>query len=211
MLTSAAPFEGKSFCSISLASSLAKSGKRVLLVEADMRKPRLSMLLNGSLSRKGLSTALESSNGKTPEEFIEKTPLQGLHFLAAGPIPADAALLLESSRMNSLMEYFRKEFDFVIVDSPPVFGLPDPLILATLSDGIVFVVKQGMASLEMIESAVQKISGPRCGKILGTIFNQVDVTRSSRFGYGYTTANYYSSYGYGYYHHAEEPDRRKSI
>lgn len=200
LLASAQSDEGKSSCSFGLASNLAKSGKRVLLVDADMRKYGLSRMLNASASRKGLATALSSKKENGYRDVIGETSFKNLYFIPAGPNPEDPAGLLESPKMGSLLESLRNEFDFILMDSPPVIGLPDPRILAALSDGIVFVVRQGHASLDTIESAVAALSGPKCGKILGTIFNHVEVSNSSRFGYGYATYSHYSRYRYNDYY-----------
>ncbi len=211
MLTSAVPDEGKTTCTISLASSLAKSGKRVLVVDADMRKRGLSNILKATANRAGLSTVLASQKSNSSyNDIIVKTHVKGLYLLPTGPVPEDAADLLESPRMSILMESLRSEFEFILIDSPPVTGLADSRILASHADGIVFVVKQGHASRDMIRSAVAALASPRCGRILGTIFNQVEVSSLSRFGYGYAANSYYTSYGYKDYYGGSESGRQKA-
>ncbi len=196
LITSAVPNEGKSFISVALSGVLAAYGKRVLIVEGDFRKPRLSTLFKKGTNSSGLSTLLVSPKNNI-EKSIQKLSVPNLFLMGAGPTPKDPARLLGSENMNQLLRQLRGMFDLVLIDAPPVEGMPDSRILSSLVDGIVFVVRQGHAPVSVVRSAHSTLCRCKKGVMLGTIFNNVQVFESGYLGYlgygssGYTSSSYY--------------------
>lgn len=202
LITSAVPNEGKSFVSVSLATLLASGDRRVLIVEGDFRKPRISKLFGQKNDARGLSTLLSHSD-MSIKKCIQKLSTPNLFLLGIGPKPNDPARLLGSSRMADLILELRKMFDLVIIDGPPIEGLPDSRILATYVDGVVFVIRQGHAAFEVIRSAYSTLGRTRHDIIIGAVFNDVGVSspRHSPFGsYGSYGFGHYSKYGYSSYY-----------
>src|SRR5262249_523294 len=134
LVTSAGPGEGKSTTSMALARHFARIGLKVLLVDADLRKPTLHVKLNLETPR-GLRNCL---TGAAPPEFLQKTDLPNLAFLASGPIPPNAADLLGSSRFLSLLSGGLQVFDLMVIDSPPVMGLADAPLLSSAVAATIF-------------------------------------------------------------------------
>jgi polysaccharide biosynthesis transport protein len=205
MVTSATAGEGKSFIATALGSVIANYGQKVLLVEGDLRKPRVSVTFGEKFSRPGLSTLLTFGNIEL-DKCVTETEIPNLHLLSSGPLPKDPARLLHSDRMQSLMKELSEEFDLVLIDAPPVTGLPDARIMAASVDGVIFVVRQGHASIDVIKSARSILHKVGAGNILGAIFNNVGVSTSrySNYGYGgygaYNSYSQYYKYGYNKYY-----------
>jgi polysaccharide biosynthesis transport protein len=185
LVTSAGPGEGKSTTSMMVARHFAKVGLKVLLIDADLRKPTLHTRLNVP-NGKGLSNCL---TGAAPPEFLQKTDLPNLAFLASGPLPPNAADLLGSSRFFSLLSVGLQVFDLIVVDSPPVMGLADAPLLSSAVTATIFVVGAGQVRTQLIRAAVNRLRLARAS-LIGTVITRVDARR----GYGY--GHYY---GDGYY------------
>jgi polysaccharide biosynthesis transport protein len=169
LVTSPIPNEGKTFSAVSLASVMCSSGARVVIVDADFRKPSIHKMFNQSITP-GLSNLL-SNGGLGLKKAIHKSKFPGLFCVCAGNEFAHPARLLYSERLPEIVADLKKAFDFIVVDSPPVVGLPDSRILATAVDGVVLVVKQGQSSPEAIRKATNALSSSAKCTILGTIFN----------------------------------------
>lgn len=209
LITSSVPGEGKSFVSAALSGILAAYGKRVLLVEADFRKPRLSKLFEKKHDSPGLSTLLTFPKVSI-DKCIGKLSTPNLFFMGTGPRPEDPARLLASPKLSELLSELRKQFDFVIVDSPPIEGLPDSRNISTSIDRIVFVVRQGHASSDVIRSASSSLKRIRHNIILGAIFNNVGVSSSGHSSSGLYGAYYgriYSTYGYNSYYRPKKDNK----
>ncbi|MGO8821652.1 MAG: GumC family protein [Desulfomonilaceae bacterium] len=215
LVTSATADEGKSFVSTSLAALIANYGRKVLLVEGDLRRPRISVTFGEKFSRPGFSTLLTSKNIGL-EKCVYQTAMPNLWVMSSGPLPKDPARLLDSERVHGLMQKLTDEFDLVLIDTSPVTGLPDTRILASCVDGVIFVVRQGHTSIDVIKSARATISKVGSNNILGAIFNNVEVSSSRYANYGigkygvyggYGAYNNYCSYKYdGYYRDGWEKD-----
>lgn len=181
MVTSTEPQEGKTTSSLNLALSLAQAGKRVLIVDGDMRRPSLHRLLNVDSTR-GLTHYL--TGGATLEEAAQPVGrLQGLWLMPAGPRPPNPAELLTSDRMVGLLEEAAKKFDLVIIDTPPVMAAVDPLIIAPEVDGVLMVIKGGATPSPIVERACRKIEGVR-GRFLGALLNHVVPEKVPYYRYG---------------------------
>lgn len=188
--------EGKTFISINLAIITASLGKRVLLIGLDLRKPRIHKVL-GSENSKGLSLYL--SGDLEYKDCIQQTEVTNLFYAPSGPIPPNPAELIETEMMKEFIEKAKKEFDYIIIDTPPVAIVTDALLIAPLVDMYLLVVRQGYTSkntLELVEDFYKNGSL----KNLGIILNDISLTGYYGYGlrYGYSMGSGYS-YGYNYY------------
>ncbi|MBN1337609.1 MAG: polysaccharide biosynthesis tyrosine autokinase [Deltaproteobacteria bacterium] len=189
LVTSAAPREGKSFVTSNLAAIIAMTGSRVLLVDADLRRPTQHKLFRLPNDR-GLSTALQ---GEAPlNECIQETHVRDLHLMAAGSRPPNPAEILSSERMVQLLDDL-KEYDVVLVDSSPVTAVADPLILSRLVHGVVLVIESNHTARELVLQSRARLA-EMGAEILGAIVNKLDVRKA---GYGYY---YYYDYHTVYYY-----------
>jgi succinoglycan biosynthesis transport protein ExoP len=184
-VTSTGPAEGKSLTSLTIAKHFATLGRRVLLVDADLRNPSLHVKLKTD-NNVGLTNYL--TGACSPPEVMQKTPISTLAFMASGPLPPNAADLLGSPRVHSLLSVGAEVFDLIIIDSPPVMGLADAQLLSSAVSGTVFVVAAGVARLSGVRGALRRIQLSR-GIVLGSVLTKYDF-KTSGYGYGY-------GYGYG--------------
>jgi capsular exopolysaccharide synthesis family protein len=187
-VTSCQPGEGKSTLSMNLAAALAQGGKRVVLVDTDMRRPSVYWRL-GLSDRKGLSeflTGLETMDGVIQ---THKT-LTTLDVIASGicpPLPAD---LLASDQMKTFVKVLRDRYEYVIFDSPPALSVTDPLIVASLADGLVLVIRQGYCTRAMLARAGEVFRDVGV-KVYGFVLNGVDSSLPEYYGYlGYYSYDY---------------------
>jgi polysaccharide biosynthesis transport protein len=192
LITSMGPEEGKSATSINLAITVARSGYSVLLIDSDLRKPRIHAAFRlNNLS--GLSTYLA---GASPDiETIFKRPITNLSILPSGPVPPNPSELLGSNRMNELLRILKEKFDVIIWDSPPLMTVTDALILSKLVDGTIVVVKSGKTTYEIVKRGLSHLRGrsePDIeSHILGVVLNCFDIKRSDQYYYQYYS--YYPS------------------
>jgi succinoglycan biosynthesis transport protein ExoP len=195
LITSAAPQEGKSFISSNLAAVIAMTGTRVLLIDCDLRRPMQHKIFLRPNDR-GLTDVL---GGERIEDVVWKTPIPNLDLLVAGPHPDNPAELLGSQLMRDVLDGITG-YDMVILDSPPVGAVADPLILSRLADGVVMAVRSNQTAKNLVVQSRMRLSEMEAN-ILGAIVNRLDVRRS---GYGYY---YYYDYNSVYYADpAEERD-----
>ncbi len=199
-VTSTVSGEGKTFVAVNLASIISLLGRKTLLVGLDLRKPRIHKIL-GMDNATGMSTFL-SGNGKY-EEVIRKTNIENLWFATAGPIPPNPAELIERSTMAEFLERARKQFDYIIIDTPPVAIVTDAMLLARLADTTLFVVRQRYTSKNTLH-LVDEIYRSREIKNAGIVVNDISMSGYYGYGlrYGYTMGYSYGyNYGYKYYGH----------
>lgn len=192
LLTSSITGEGKSFIAAGLGQIYAFSGKKVLLIEMDLRKPKLSSMLEVA-NDYGFSNFIIS--GKHIREFIK--PLQGnpnMFILSSGPVPPNPAEMLMKPEVADMFDYLKKQFDLIIIDSPPIGMVTDAQILCKYADVNLYVVRQGYTfkgSIEIVNDLTLNKKFPN----LYLILNDVAKGTSYRYGYGY---GYGYAYGYGY-------------
>lgn len=195
LLTSAIPSEGKSSTALNLAMSLAQDGKKVILIEADMRKPIIHEYLQIT-SRKnyGLSSVL--SGLATPSECIGRHQGIGIDLMMAGTIPPNPAELLSSQQMKNLLGKLKESYDYIIIDSAPVNVVTDAVILSQFCDAVLMVIKQNFAPINEVRAAVEALRAVDAN-LVGSILTQyvAENVKSSRY-YHY---NYYHKYGYSAY------------
>jgi len=193
LITSAGPQDGKTTTAIDVAIAMAESGSRVLLVDADMRRPRVHKAL-GLAEGLGLSSLI-LGEGRL-EQAIRRTELPNLHALTCGPIPPNPAELLHTEAFAALFKRMVEGFDRVVIDSPPVSAVSDALVLSTLVDGTVLVVKAGHTTRDAARRAVRSLADVKA-RLLGAVLNDLD-TQDQRYG------GYYYAYGYYYGDKKEE-------
>jgi polysaccharide biosynthesis transport protein len=183
LISSANPGEGKSTLALNLAASLSQFGKKVLLVEADMRRPVLRRRL-GLDGQDGLSALLSDQEAAPGIVPVATDP--NLHVLAGGPVPPYPAELLGSRRMQMLVEEWRSEFDFVVVDSPPVLPVTDSQLLAELADAVVLLARVGFTTRPALERAYKLLYMHRkdpARPAIGVLLNFVSLRSSAYYGY----------------------------
>lgn len=173
IVTSSSPGEGKSTSSANIAAVYAQAGKRVLLVDADMRKPTVHHTF-GLNNTKGLSNYL--TRQITQEEAVFETNQENLSIMPSGPIPPNPAELLASQSMNQLIADMTGHYDFVIFDVPPVLSVTDAQILSNRCDGTVLVVNSGEAEKAMVLKAKESLEASQAN-ILGVILNNYTLER----------------------------------
>lgn len=190
IITSTLASEGKSTVSTNLCRSLAQLGSRVILIDADMRKSVLAdRFSKGEKNLPGLSHLLSGRSGL--EDVLLETDMENFHMILAGRVPPNPAELLSNARMQKLIEICREEYDYVIVDCPPISLVVDAAIVAPLCDGIVMVVSSGNVPYRLAQSALDQLQATGC-PVLGTVLNMVD-QKNEKYYYrkGYYSKDYY--------------------
>jgi succinoglycan biosynthesis transport protein ExoP len=198
MLTSALPQEGKTTTSVNTAIVLAQKGGRVLLIDADMRRPSIHQSLK-IRNRTGLSNVL--SGNATPEEAIVVSPvLPNLFVLPAGPPPPHPAEMLGSSVMKNYLAQWREQFDHIVIDTPPVLSVTDAVLLSVDADAVVLVIRSGRTTKEALRRSRELLTQVN-SRLMGVVVNAVDLQSPEAYYYYYG-----SHYGGGYYE--ESADQR---
>jgi capsular exopolysaccharide synthesis family protein len=191
LITSMGPEEGKTVTSTNLAITIAQSEYTVLLVDSDLRKPRIHKIF-GIENTKGLSTYLA---GASPDINISSGPIKNLSILPSGPLPPNPSELLGSNKMYQLMKALNEKFDIIIWDSPPLMTVTDSFILSRILDGTIIVTRAGKTTYEIVRRGLRSLKGRREGDIqshvLGIVINALDLKKSDYYYYRYY--NYYYS------------------
>jgi capsular exopolysaccharide synthesis family protein len=182
--TSTLPQEGKTATISNLAVSFAQLEGRVLLIDADLRKPRLSKVFN-LRNINGLSSYLAGKH--TFNEVLQKTSIDNIWTIPSGPHPPNPAELLNSKRMKELLAEAKERFTVVLLDTPPVLAVIDPVIVSSLVDSTVFVVRAGKTTRRPLARAVEEVRKAKAD-IIGIVFNEV---RIGRQGIGTPFYHYY--------------------
>ncbi|WP_262349212.1 CpsD/CapB family tyrosine-protein kinase, partial [Limosilactobacillus fermentum] len=179
--------EGKSTVTANVAIAWAQEGKRVLLIDADLRRSTLHATF-GLSNQKGLTTVLTGdSNEVDLSNVVQKSGVENLEVLTAGPVPPNPSELLASQRMQSLINGVRDAYDLVVLDVPPMLQVTDTQVLSSNLDGVILVVRQGVTQKAAVRRAVEMLRISKTN-ILGYVMNDV---YDADAGYGY-------GYGYGY-------------
>jgi len=190
VVTSTAPGEGKTLVATNLAIALAQASLRVLIVDADMRKPRVHSVFKQP-QEPGLSNVLVG-NAKASES-VRSTNVPGLWALSAGMLPPNPAELLGSKRFKEFVTTLGQHFDWVVIDTPPVMAVTDSVIAGHVVQGIVFVLGAEMTSRHTAQRAVEQLSNSKA-RFVGGILNRVDLQH-----HGYYYSQYYRK-EYGAYY-----------
>lgn len=181
VITSTQPGEGKSTVISNLALTMAQSGKKVLLIDCDLRKPTIHKKL-GVSNQAGLTTILSKEKGL--DEVIIASDIQNFNILTSGPIPPNPAELLGSKKMRSFIAELKESFDMILIDAPPVLAVTDAQVLSTLTDGVIFVAGYGQAEKNAVVRAKELINKVG-GKILGVVINKIPANSTNHYYYNY--------------------------
>jgi polysaccharide biosynthesis transport protein len=195
VVTSPGPQEGKTTTAINLAVTMAQSGQRVLLIDTDLRRPRLHRSF-GLSNKAGISSAVIGQDEL--DAVVNKTEIPNLDVIVCGPLPPNPAEILHTNSFGELMRRCAERYDRVIYDSPPTSAVTDPVIIGNRADGVVLVIRAGHTTRRAAAYARRQLSDAKA-RILGTIVNSVDPTDPY---YNYYYSQYYKkyySYGYGGY------------
>ncbi|MDC3423495.1 CpsD/CapB family tyrosine-protein kinase [Aquibacillus sp. 3ASR75-11] len=180
LITSSGPAEGKSSTVGNLAIVFAQQGKKVLLIDGDLRKPTLHYTFRVD-NRKGLSSVLIGENAL--EESITASDVPNLDLLSCGPIPPNPSELLGSKAMEKMLSHASELYDVILIDTPPVLAVTDAQILANLCDGALLVVRSKKTEKEAAQKA-RDLLMPAKAKLLGAILNDREQKHSSYYYYG---------------------------
>jgi capsular exopolysaccharide synthesis family protein len=181
VVTSTQPGEGKSTVISNLGITMAQSGKKVLLIDCDLRKPTVHKKL-GLSNQNGLTTLLAKE--KKLEEVVQATNINNLYVLTSGPIPPNPAELLGSKKMKNFIKELQEFFDMILLDAPPVLAVTDAQILSTFCNGVVFVASYGQAEKNAVVRAKELIDKVG-GKITGVVINKVPSNSKNHYYYNY--------------------------
>ncbi|HLE63991.1 MAG TPA: polysaccharide biosynthesis tyrosine autokinase, partial [Pyrinomonadaceae bacterium] len=197
LVTSSTPAEGKTTTAVNTAISLAQTGESVVIIDADMRRPRLHSIFNLP-NTKGLSHILSKDTGEAEMlGSVETESSSGLHVIPAGMAPPNPAELLGSHQMRRLIVTLESKFKYVVIDSPPVASFTDGVLLSTMADGVLLVVHGGKTSREIAKRARQHLQDVGA-RIFGVVLNRVDTHSADYYDY------YHTYHADGYYEAAEE-------
>ncbi|HZP83946.1 MAG TPA: polysaccharide biosynthesis tyrosine autokinase [Chthonomonadaceae bacterium] len=191
LVTSTIPGEGKSVTACNLAVAMALDGRRVILVDADLRRPTVHTKLGLPQQNAGLTNVLLGR--RSLESALQETSIPGLRVLTAGSLPPNPAELLNSRAMHQLHEELKEHADVVIFDSPPCLATADAQVLSAMVDGVVYVVHLGETKKSALRHAFDLLRQAHAN-VLGVVFNKIDMT-SKRDSYYYSQYGYYSSRG----------------
>jgi capsular exopolysaccharide synthesis family protein len=180
MFISAGPGEGKSTTAANTAVSLAQSGKHVIIVDCDFRKPVQHSIFGKK--NKGLTNILVED--VSINSMIQETGIDNVNLLTSGPIPPNPSELLSSKKMQDILDTLRSQADYVIIDAPPVIAVTDACVLASKVDGIALVIGAGMVRPEMAQKAKDLLQKAK-GHILGVILNRIEIDEEHAFYYYY--------------------------
>ena len=180
MFTSALPGEGKSTSAANVAIVFAQEGKKVLLIDADMRKPTLHYTFHATNSP-GLSGVL--SKQWNLKDVLKETNIEGMHLITSGEIPPNPAELLGSESMDALLEEIKRRYDIIILDTPPILGIADAQILSNKCDGTILIISAGSTKKESALRAKNVLQTSRAN-LIGTVLNNFKVGSDHYYYYG---------------------------
>jgi capsular exopolysaccharide synthesis family protein len=198
LVTSSSMAEGKSTTAYVLAFKFSQLGKRVLLIDCDLRNPSLHKRIPGAVNTNGLSSYL--AGAIKPQEMVRASGIDNLSFAPTGTLPPNPAELLASPRMSALLTVASHKYDLVILDGPPIMGLADVPILAHLAAGTLIVVEAAETRVGMVTAALKRLQAARA-RVVGTVLTKYDA-RTAGYGYGY-------GYSYSYYSYGTTPGQKQ--
>ena len=197
LVTSMLPAEGKTSTAVNLALVIAQSASKVLLVDTDLRKPRIHKIF-GISNKSGLSTYLVGSNAK----IIKEGPTPNINIVTSGPLPPNPSELLGSEKFARFISTMQERYDVIIFDSPPVLTVTDSLVLSKHVDGTIVVARAAKTSYEAVRKGLRMINDVG-SNVLGLLINAIDFRKG---GYYY---NYYYYHNYNYYYSDEENEEKE--
>ncbi|MDX6611680.1 MAG: polysaccharide biosynthesis transport protein [Blastocatellia bacterium] len=193
LITSSLPGEGKTTTAVNTAISLAQTGAKVIIIDADMRRPRLQGIFDFK-DREGLSSIL--STEMTEEQMlavVKSDPASGLHVLTSGPIPPNPAELIGSDQMRRLIAVLSSNFTHIVVDSPPISSFTDGVLISSMVDGVLLVVHGGRSSRSVVKRSRQQLNDIGA-KVFGVVLNNVNLQTHDYYYYQqYYNRSYYNT------------------
>lgn len=181
LLTSCEPSEGKSLTAANLAISIAQDGKKVLLVDCDLRKPMQRRVFN-VMNIKGLTNVL--AEGADYREVVNDVNVDNLELITSGPKPPNPSEILGSSKMQAFMDEITADYDMVILDTPPMLPVTDATVLSRIVDGVLLVIRHGQTTIEAAEIVRRQIEKVGAN-ILGAVINDVPMDDNNYYYYEY--------------------------
>ena len=194
LVTSAGPAEGKTICAANLAVTMAQAGSRVVLIDGDMRRPRVHKIFEKERNT-GLSSFLVGS-GELKDGVIP-SGIENLDIIPCGPIPPNPSEILGSKKMELLIETLRKTYTRIVIDSPPITAVTDALVLSKTVDGVVLVIRAGETHRQVVQNGLAQLNSVNA-HILGALLNGV-----------YTGKDSYYYYQYHYYYYGDDGQEKK--
>ena len=196
-ITSSVPNEGKSSVAFDLSKTMAEGGKKILMVDADLRKSVLAAKYHIQGIDKGLSHYLTGQ--AEIEDIIYETETEGFYLSVAGPLSPDPTSLLDSDQFQKFIDKVREDYDYVIIDAPPLGVVIDAVIIGKYCDGAVLVIGQGVIKRKVVQDVIKQLKRGEV-RILGAVLNKVDERIGAYGAYDY-------KYSYSYYGDSDAEDR----
>lgn len=196
-ITSSVQNEGKSLVAFDLSKTMAESGKKILMVDADLRKSVLAAKYHIQGIDKGLSHYL--TRQAEIEDIIYETETEGFYLSVAGPLSPDPTSLLDSDQFQKFIDKVREDYDYVIIDAPPLGVVIDAVIIGKYCDGAVLVIEQGVVKRKVVQDVIKQLKRGKV-RILGAVLNKVDERIGAYGAYDY-------KYSYSYYDDSDVKDR----
>lgn len=203
VVTSSGPYEGKTTTIANLAVTFAQMGSRVLLIDSDLRKPRVHKIF-GVSNKNGLTNFLALHGNYS--DYVIKCDVANLDILTCGAIPPNPSELLTSNAMKDFVKKAAEDYDIVFLDAPPVGNVTDAAIISTFTDGTILVASSGTVEIEAIKRAKELLSKVNAN-IIGVVLNKLD--KNSKGNYYYYYQYYYGEDGQGNPHRSKKHKRRK--
>ena len=197
IITSSVPNEGKSSVAFDLSKTMAEGGKKILMVDADLRKSVLAAKYHIQGIDKGLSHYLTGQ--AEIEDIIYETETEGFYLSVAGPLSPDPTSLLDSDQFQKFIDKVREDYDYVIIDAPPLGVVIDAVIIGKYCDGAVLVIEQGVIKRKVVQDVIKQLKRGEV-RILGAVLNKVDERIGAYGAYDY-------KYSYSYYGDSDAEDR----
>ena len=196
-ITSSVQNEGKSLVAFDLSKTMAESGKKILMVDADLRKSVLAAKYHIQGIDEGLSHYLTGQ--AEIEDIIYETETEGFYLSVAGPLSPDPTSLLDSDQFQKFIDKVREDYDYVIIDAPPLGVVIDAVIIGKYCDGAVLVIEQGVIKRKVVQDVIKQLKRGKV-RILGAVLNKVDERIGAYGAYDY-------KYSYSYYGDSDAEDR----
>lgn len=196
-ITSSVQNEGKSLVAFDLSKTMAEGGKKILMVDADLRKSVLAAKYHIQGIDKGLSHYL--TRQAEIEDIIYETETEGFYLSVAGPLSPDPTSLLDSDQFQKFIDKVREDYDYVIIDAPPLGVVIDAVIIGKYCDGAVLVIEQGVIKRKVVQDVIKQLKRGKV-RILGAVLNKVDERIGAYGAYDY-------KYSYSYYDDSDVKDR----
>lgn len=180
LITSSSPKEGKTTTAVNLAVSIAQVGKKTLLLDCDLRKPKIHKIFKISNEMGGLSNILIDEI--EAEQGIKETEVPYLYVLPSGKMPPNPSELLSSQKMQQFMEYLKQRFDYIVIDSPPLIVVTDAQIISKYSDACILIVAAGESDRNAVIKAKELLCNVNAN-LIGIVLNKIDISKGNYYKY----------------------------